>query len=67
MSGPSLFEDRNAFYALSAKLLNILDNSSLARVYLMVDALDKCDYDQLKLLCFIADSSCRPSRVKWLV
>ncbi len=56
MSGRPLFEDRNALYALFTILLDMLDDSSLARVYLMVDAVDECDSDQLKLLDFIADS-----------
>ncbi len=61
------FEDGNTLYALSAKLSDMLDDLSLARVYLIVDALDECDSGQAELSTIIAYSSSRPSSVKWLV
>lgn len=67
VSGKLLFKDGNTWYALSTILQDILDDSSLARVYLMVDALDECDSNIFRLLDLIADSSSRSSKVKWLV
>jgi hypothetical protein len=66
-SGRQLFEDGNALYALSAILSDILHDSSLTRVYLMVDALDECDSELSQLLDLIVRNISRPSRVKWLV
>jgi hypothetical protein len=45
----------------------MLHDSSLTKVYLMVDALDECDFDLLHLLDLITRNSSEPSRVKWLV
>jgi hypothetical protein len=66
-SGRQLFEDGNAFHALSAILSDMLHDSSLARVYLMVDALDECTSKLSQLLDLIARNTSHPSRVKWLV
>src|SRR5207248_7527624 len=66
--GKQLFEGENAFYALRRILLAMLDDLNLARVYLMVDALDECDSELPQLLELIADHNFRPSsRVKWVV
>ena len=66
-SGRQLFEDGNAFQALSEIFSDILHDSSLARVYLMVDALDECNSKLSQLLDLIAPNTPHPSRVKWLV
>jgi NACHT domain len=67
-AGQRFFEDTNTFYALSAILSDMLhDSTSIARVYLMVDALDECDSELPQLLDLIARNSSEPSRVKWLV
>jgi NACHT domain len=66
-SGRQLFEDGNTFYALSAILSDMLHNSSLARVYLIVDALDECNSKLSKLLDLIARNTSKPSKVKWLM
>ena len=67
-AGSRLFDDPNALYALREILLDILADSSLARVYLMVDALDECDSNLSQLLDLIArNDSKSSSRVKWLV
>ena len=62
-----LFEGDNAWYALSAIFTDMLDDPSLERVYLMVDALDQCGSGKLLLLRLISASSSRWSKVKWLV
>jgi hypothetical protein len=68
IAGQRFFEDINTFYALSAILSDMLhDSTSLARVYLIVDALDECDSELPQLLDLIARNSSEPSRVKWLV
>ena len=66
-AGSRFFEDTNTFYALSEILLDMLHDSSLAKVYLMVDALDECDSNSSQLLDLIARNTSEPSRVKWLV
>ncbi|KAL4739561.1 hypothetical protein BDV11DRAFT_169973 [Aspergillus similis] len=48
--GRSLFEDANAFFALSRILSKMLDHPSLPKVYLIVDALDECQTDLQPLL-----------------
>lgn len=47
--GQSLFDDRNAFFALSKILSKMLDDPGLPEVYLIIDALHECqtDLDQL--------------------
>ena len=68
ISGRQLFEDANAFYALSAILSDMLHDSSLPRVYLMVDALDECDSELSQLLDLISRNDSKPlSKIKWLV
>ncbi|KAF7508093.1 hypothetical protein GJ744_009675 [Endocarpon pusillum] len=67
ISGRPLFEGSNAFFALSAILSDMLHDASLARVYLMVDALDECNSGLSQLLDFIARNTSEPSKVKWLV
>jgi NACHT domain len=67
-SGPPLFEDVNALYALSAILADILHDLSITRIYLMVDALDECDSGSNELLKVITNREPGlSSRVKWLV
>ncbi|KPA36057.1 nwd1 protein [Fusarium langsethiae] len=58
-----LFEDRNAWEALSKILAAILDDPCLNGAILIVDALDECQTNRLELLELIA----KPSRVKWVV
>ncbi|KAI9863919.1 MAG: hypothetical protein M1824_005957 [Vezdaea acicularis] len=66
-SGRPLFEDSNALFALSTILSDILHDSSLTRVYLMIDALDECNSELSHLCDLIARNSSEPSKVKWLV
>jgi hypothetical protein len=66
-SGRPLFEDSNAFFALSAILSDILDDSSLARVYMMIDGLDECTFELSHLLNLIVRYTSKSSKVKWIV
>jgi hypothetical protein len=66
-AGKTLFEDANAWYALSEIFTNILQDSSLNSTYLIIDALDECVKDMPKLLHFIVQKSSVSPRVKWIV
>ncbi|KAH8744604.1 hypothetical protein F5883DRAFT_21603 [Diaporthe sp. PMI_573] len=63
----ALFEDANAWVALSEIFINILQDPSLNSTYLIVDALDECVTDLPKLLDFIMQNSSASSRIKWMV
>jgi hypothetical protein len=49
-TGKTLFEDANAWFALSEILENILKDSSMRETYVAIDALDECVEDLPKLL-----------------
>jgi hypothetical protein len=66
-AGKSLFEDANAWVALSEILAVVLQDAGLSTTYLIIDALDECVTDLPKLLAFIAKQSSASSRVKWIV
>lgn len=66
-AGKALFEDVNAWVALSDILINILQDPSLNSAYLILDALDECDSDMPKLLDFIIQQSSGSSCIKWIV
>jgi hypothetical protein len=66
-AGKTLFEDTNSWYALSEIFTNILQDPSLNRTFLIIDALDECVSDLPKLLDFIAQKSSVTPRVKWVV
>ncbi|KAH5991557.1 hypothetical protein HBI83_257770 [Parastagonospora nodorum] len=66
-AGKSLFEDANAWVALSEIFADVLRDASLSTTYLIIDALDECVTDLPKLLAFIAKQSSASSRVKWIV
>ena len=53
-AGRTLFEDANAWVALTKIFTSILQDPSLNSTYLIVDALDKCVVDLPKLLDFVA-------------
>ncbi|KAH7187188.1 quinon protein alcohol dehydrogenase-like superfamily [Fusarium oxysporum] len=65
-AGKGLFEDVNAWWALSEILANILQDPNLKSTFLIIDALDECEIDLSKLLDLIAQHS-SSSRVQWLV
>jgi hypothetical protein len=63
----ALFEDANAWVALTEIFTDSLQDPQLRSTYLIVDALDECVTDLPKLLHFIAKQSSASSRVKWIV
>lgn len=67
-AGRDLFEDRNAWTALSKMLKAMLDDASLQDVVLVIDALDECTEELPRLLNLIKEiSSPSSSRAKWVV
>jgi hypothetical protein len=67
-AGKSLFEDANAWVALTKIFMDVLQDPSLSTIYLIIDALDECVIDRTKLLEFIAkQSSLTSDRVKWII
>jgi hypothetical protein len=66
-AGKALFEDTNAWIALSEIFINILRDPSLNSTYFTIDALDECITDLPKLLDFIFRMSTISCRVKWIV
>jgi hypothetical protein len=66
-AGKQLFEDVNAWVALSEIFTSILEDPHLQSTYLIIDALDECIKDVELLLEFIVQKSCASPRVKWIV
>lgn len=66
-AGKRLFEDVNAWVALSEILTSILQDLSPNTTYLIIDALDECITDRNLLLDFIIDISASCPTVKWVV
>lgn len=66
-AGKAVFEDANAWVALTEIFADVLRDSSLDTTYILVDALDECTTGMPKLLHFVAQQSSVVSRVKWVV
>jgi hypothetical protein len=66
-AGKALFEDANAWGALSEIFTGMMQDRGLETTYLVVDALDECVADLPKLLDLIVRTSTSSPRVKWLV
>ncbi|KAF7716789.1 Uncharacterized protein PECH_006797 [Penicillium ucsense] len=66
-AGKDLFEDVNAWSALTSILASILEDPSLQGAYVMIDALDECEHGLEHLLKFVSETSAANSQVKWLV
>ncbi|KAF2022144.1 WD40 repeat-like protein [Aaosphaeria arxii CBS 175.79] len=66
-AGKALFEDANAWTAMSEIFASVLQDPNLAIKYLAVDALDECVVGLPKLLDFIVEQSSASPRVKWIV
>jgi len=66
-AGKALFEDTNAWVALSEIFTDILLDPSLNSTFLIIDALDECMSGLPELLGFLVRNSCLSSQVKWLV
>ncbi|KAL4748726.1 hypothetical protein BDW72DRAFT_147964 [Aspergillus terricola var. indicus] len=65
---PKLFENGNIFYSLSVIFENMLQYSTQAVTYLLVDALDECETGLSDLLKLIARTkSVSATQVKWIV
>jgi hypothetical protein len=67
LAGKRLFEDANAWIALTEIWVDVLRDPSLRMGYLFIDGLDECTFDRSKLLRFIAMQSSSSSRLKWIV
>lgn len=66
-AGKRLFEDTNAFDALSKIFWKIICDPKLIIAYLIVDTLDECETDRDVLLSIITDTTSLAVRVKWIV
>ncbi|KAF2827736.1 WD40 repeat-like protein [Ophiobolus disseminans] len=66
-AGKQLFEDTNAWVALRDIFTAILQDPSLGKTCLVIDALDECITNLSKLLEFVAEQSLASSRIKWIV
>lgn len=66
-AGRSLFEDVNAWSALTAIFTSILEDSSLKAVYLVIDALDECTSGLDSLLRLIVQKSAAHLQIKWVI
>ncbi|KAH0536101.1 hypothetical protein FGG08_006987, partial [Glutinoglossum americanum] len=66
-AGKALFENANAWVALSEIFTNILKDPSLKSTYLVIDALDECVIGLPQLLDLIIQQSPVSSHVKWIV
>ncbi|PYI14033.1 hypothetical protein BO99DRAFT_485462 [Aspergillus violaceofuscus CBS 115571] len=66
VEGKTLFEDTNAWYALSEMFLKMLEDPELETTLLIIDALDECSTGLPLLLELVKRSTGNP-RVKWIV
>ncbi|KAF2192930.1 HET-domain-containing protein [Zopfia rhizophila CBS 207.26] len=66
-AGQSVFDDANAWVALSDIFTNMIRDPDLKMTYLVVDALDECVADLQKLLDLVIHTSASSARVKWLL
>jgi hypothetical protein len=67
LAGESLFNDANAWLALTEIWAAVLQDPDLRTTYLIIDALDECVTNLPNLLEFVAKQSSASSRVKWIV
>jgi hypothetical protein len=65
--GKTLFEDVNAWNALSAIFRDILNDPTLQMTYLVIDALDECTNGLRFLLDLIVQESSVSPQIKWVV
>ncbi|KAJ5039137.1 hypothetical protein NUH16_008918 [Penicillium rubens] len=66
-AGKAVFEDVNAWTALSRVFADILKDPTLQSTYLIIDALDECTTGLPFLLDFIVQESSVYPHVKWIV
>ncbi|KAF3213719.1 hypothetical protein TWF106_009378 [Orbilia oligospora] len=65
-SGKQLFQDPNAWFALSTILTSILEDFKQCKVCIVIDALDECITDLFKLLDLVIQTS-KFSHVQWIL
>ncbi|KAF2489417.1 beta transducin-like protein HET-E2C [Lophium mytilinum] len=65
-AGKALFEDANAWVALTDVFTNVLQDPNLSNTWLIVDGLDECIDGMSKLLEFVTQQAVS-SRVKWVL
>ncbi|CAG8626505.1 unnamed protein product, partial [Penicillium salamii] len=66
-TGKALFEDINAWNALSSIFTDILKDATLPSTYLIIDALDECTTGLPSLLDLITQISSAYPQIKWIV
>jgi DNA polymerase III delta prime subunit len=67
-AGKKLFEGPNVLHSMWSILSNMLSDSTLSKVYVLVDALDECEAGRYQLLQFIVNNASDPSsKAKWLL
>lgn len=66
-AGKPLFEDINAWSALSTIFTGILKGPTLNNVYLIIDALDECTYGLRCLLDLVLQESPAYPQIRWIV
>ncbi|KAJ5916485.1 hypothetical protein N7504_000500 [Penicillium tannophilum] len=66
-AGKALFEDVNAWIALSAIFKEILEDQALESAYMVIDALDECTDGLSFFLDLIVQVSSIHQKVKWIV
>ncbi|KAI2764691.1 hypothetical protein DTO012A8_9515 [Penicillium roqueforti] len=66
-AGKALFEDINAWNALSRIFTDILKDATLLSTYLIIDAVDECTTGLSSLLDLIAQASSTYPQRKWIV
>jgi hypothetical protein len=66
-AGKQVFEDANAWVALTEIFTSILDDPTLQSTYLIIDALDECITDLSLLIDLVVQISSAYSRVKWII
>jgi hypothetical protein len=66
-AGRSLFEDTNAWIAVSEIFTSVILDPDLQKTYLVIDALDECIADLPKLLDLIIRTSSLSNCIKWLL
>ncbi|KAM0263363.1 hypothetical protein ACHAQJ_001219 [Trichoderma viride] len=65
ITGKGLFDNPNAWTVLSQIFTSVLHDTSIENAILIIDAIDECVTDQIKLLDFIIHQSL--PRIKWIV
>ncbi|KAJ5930894.1 hypothetical protein N7466_006387, partial [Penicillium verhagenii] len=66
-AGPKLFEGPNAYFSLRGIFLDMINDSRLENIYLMIDALDECQSGLNDLLRLIVESLLKSQAVKWII